>query len=196
MKNIIITALLLVSSIAFAQHPQYVTVPLEESTNIEYSTRNYTFFKDLNHSLDKFIGTWIYIDGNKSFKITFIKNENVITTNRTQKEDILVSRCEYKVNNTVIFETYSNGRSRISSSVFINPTNIIFSYSEPSFTSCKKARYAHINVNYSTSGGQQLLTWVRTDVPLREKPLPCSDGSPTDVSDFILPANMVLTKIP
>lgn len=194
MKNTIITILFLISGIAYAQHPTYITVPLEESTNREYSTRDYTIFKDLNHSLDKFIGTWLYTDGNKSFKITFLKVENVVTTNKFQKEDILISRYEYKVNNTVVFETYSTGVSEVTSSILLNPNNIVFIYSEPSFTSCEKARYGNLTLTYSTSGSQQLLNWVRTDIPIREKPIPCSDGTPADVSDFLAPANMVLVK--
>nr|WP_120200211.1 DUF6705 family protein [Ichthyenterobacterium magnum] len=68
--TIIIIALLLTLSCK-AQSP---IVALDESLN---NKSNGTYFKDLNNELNKFMGTWVYTDGNNSLTITLQKNYGI-----------------------------------------------------------------------------------------------------------------------
>lgn len=196
MKKIILITLLFVSTVTNAQHPEWITVSLEDTFDFEYRTRDFTYFKDLNNSLDKFVGTWVYSQGNDYFKLTFIKLTNQVKEiNGRQKEDILITRYEYKLNGNTIFETYSTNRSFVNWSFMVDSDNIELNYTEPSFTHCTKDRIGDVKILYSlNSSNQPIITWIRTDVPVNQQPIPCEGSSTVDVSDFLTPANMTLVK--
>ncbi|WP_306350945.1 DUF6705 family protein [Flavobacterium sp. '19STA2R22 D10 B1'] len=194
MKTIVTLLLALyIHTVSFAQRPQWTTVSLE---NKSYTTEHYIYFKDINHSLDKFIGTWIYNQGNDSFKITFIKKLNQPSPiNHFQKLDLLISHYEYKQNGTIIFETYTTNFSLVDYVLLKDSDNMVMLYGEPSFTHPSKKRIGDLLVTYSlNSSNQPILTWVRTDYPVRELPIPYRGYTTSDISDFIAPANMILIK--
>lgn len=197
MKKIIFIIVLFISSITYAQqHSEWVTVSLEDTFDIEYRHRDFTYFKDLNNSLDKFLGSWVYSQGSEYFKITFIKLTNQVSEmNLRQKEDILITRYEYKQNGNTIFETYSTNRSFVNWSFMIDSNKIALSYTEPSFTHCRKQRIGDLEITYSlNSNNQPIITWSRTDAPINQQPIPCQGSTTVDISNFLTPGNMILVK--
>jgi hypothetical protein len=196
MKKLVLATLLFISSITYAQHPEWITVSLEDTFDFEYRHRDFTYFKDLNNSLDKFAGTWVYSQGSEYFKITFIKLTNQVSEmNLRQKEDILITRYEYKQNGNTIFETYSTNRSFVNWSFMVDSNNIDLTYTESSFTHCRKQRIGDVVITYSlNSNNEPIITWNRTDVPINQQPIPCQGSATVDVSNFLTPANMILVK--
>lgn len=196
MKKIALIIIILINFIGYAQHPEWITVPLEESLDMEYRHRDFTYFKDVNNSLDKFVGTWVYSQGNDYFKITFIKLTNQVSEiNLRQKEDILISRYEYKQNGIIIFETYTTNISRVNFCLLSDTNNLTMLYSEPSLTHCRKQRIGDLEITYSlNSNNQPIITWIRSDVPINQEPIPCQGSTSVDVSNFLTPANMILVK--
>ena len=197
MKILAIITFLFLSHFTFAQeHPEWIEVPLEETLDMEYRLRDFTYFKDMNNSLDKFVGTWVYSVGNEYFKITFFKLGNQMShMNLRQKEDILFSRYEYKKNGVTVFATYSTNISRVSWSFMINSNLIALSYNEPSFTHCEKEKIGDLEITYSiNSNNQPILNWTRTDVPINQISIPCQGSTTADTTDFLAPANMLLIK--
>jgi hypothetical protein len=180
-----------------AQHPEWIITPLETMLDMELSKRNFTYFKDVNNHLNKFEGTWLYTNGSTSFKIIFIKLANQTgTLNSKQKEDVLITRYEYKVNNSIVFETITTNRSLVKwGFMYFDPNKICMLYNEPSFTHCSKQRIGELELTYNTNpSGQPTLSWVRTDAPVNQQPFPCTGETTSDISDFLAPANMVLIK--
>lgn len=204
MKNIkFIIALLLLSLKVSAQHPTYITLPIEDKYHSEDADRKYTYFKDLNHVLDKYVGTWECHQGAHYIKITFIKSTNVNvgappSYDPKQTEDRLYTRILYTYNGTVMIDSYTTDRSHISGNDVNHyiPNTITLYYREPTLTSlCWKAKTAHLKLDYIT-GTNPTINWTRTDNPLHCEIRTCLDDTPTDRSPFVIPANLVLTKVP
>lgn len=198
MKKIAIIVVTIFSNFTFAQqqHPEWIDVPLEEALDMEYRFRDFTYFKDMNNLLDKFVGTWIYSQGNDYFKITFFKLVNQQSDiNLRQKEDILLSRCEFKQNNLMIFESYLTNISWVDFLFMINTNKLSLSYQEPSFTHCTKDRFGSLEIIYLLdSNNQPILNWTRTDNPVIQIPIPCEGSTTADTTNFLAPANMILRK--
>lgn len=173
-----------------------ITLSLQDRQDLLYKERPCTYFKDINGTFNKFLGTWIYNQDGHYFRITFFKTENVdYWFSDRQTEDIVESHYEYKYNGNLIFENYSTNRTMVSSNILYNDNFLGFSYLEPSLTSCNKARIGRLKITYSlNSSGLPILIWERVIVPLTQNPFPCPDNSAPDESDFLVPANMVLTK--
>ena len=70
-------------------------------------------------------------------------------------------------------------------------------YYEPSFTDCIRRKIGGLSIQYAFEVDmlQPQLIWTRTTDQHYFRDDPCDDGLPTDNSDFIIPANMVLTKL-
>jgi hypothetical protein len=196
MKKLTLILIILFNSLCFAQHPEWVTVTLEESLDFEYRHRDFTYFKDINNSLDKFVGSWVYSQGNEYFKITFLKLTNQISEiNLKQKEDILITRYEYKQNGNTIFETYTTNISRVNFCLLSDTNNLTMLYTEPSLTHCTKDRIGELEIIYSLNASNQaIITWNRIDKPVTQQPIPCQGSTTVDVSNFLAPANMILVK--
>ena len=203
MKNINKTLVLfffLVLNYCYSQHgADWITVSLEDNAAPEYKHRPWTHFKDLNNTLDKFLGTWEYNQGGHYFKITFYKyedDEHSVMAAPHQTEDRIESHYEYRYNNVLKFESYTTNLSFVSSHILYDENTMSFGYQEPSLTSCDKARIGRLIITASWDANYQpILTWVRTTKSLTQTPVPCPDGSPQDETDFLVPDNMVLKKI-
>ena len=108
MKNIIITFAILLFSYSCKAQDLIGSVnsilPLEESYKYVNGgmPRYITYIKDVNNTLDKFIGTWQGVHNNREF---VFKIEEVTTTFFDLKEDQLIIRYEIKENNTVLENT-------------------------------------------------------------------------------------------
>ncbi len=177
-----------------------LTTPLESFDNFAMSQRPYTYFKDLNDTYDKFTGTWTYVQNDTSLKVTFFKREKLrVPGGANTWKDELGAFIELKVENQVIFETYSEGRISIHSIGLDNQNQMEFSYGEPSLNSCYKYLRGILSITFSVNSTNNLpqLSWERTnDAPRQLSKLPCDDGTLPDMTGFQIPANLVLTKQP
>ncbi|HET8809139.1 MAG TPA: DUF6705 family protein [Flavobacteriaceae bacterium] len=75
------------------------------------------YYKDVNHILDPFVGTWLYTNGNTSFKIVLEKMEHSSASNGIFFEDLLIGAYRYVENGVEKVNTlndlqinYSDGR--------------------------------------------------------------------------------------
>lgn len=64
------------------------------------------YLKDVNNQLDKFVGTWVYTNGNTSLTITFQKKTQVY--NDSWYEDLLVGEYKYVEDGVEKINTLSN----------------------------------------------------------------------------------------
>ena len=103
MKNIYLILILLFSNIVKSQ----IIVDITDTT---YSSINNTFYnyykKDLNNVLNPFQGTYIYTNGNTSFKIVLKKM--IKQTEGLHFEDLIIGEYQYIVNGVEIINTLSN----------------------------------------------------------------------------------------
>lgn len=65
------------------------------------------YYKDINNIFDPFVGTWLYTNGNQSFKI-ILKKMNHSSMGDVYYEDLLVGEYENKINNIVKVSTISS----------------------------------------------------------------------------------------
>lgn len=193
--------------------------PLESCWGGNNPAKN-TYYKDVNNTLQKFIGTWIYSDANIYLRIRFYKVENIAFGPapyfHTIKFDILSSYIEYKVKENAIWITKYNtfptgGMSPTPIGTFPLQTyvdlpsihgNYISSdelisldYNEPT-TSCRRFKRASLDLKYITSGAIPQLDWKRKPFTdnYEEQNVPCLDGQMIDMSNFIIPHSLVLTR--
>jgi hypothetical protein len=73
-------------------------------TNPSITTGKY--YKDINNSLDKYVGIWKFLDGNKIFTIEFQKQTNVNFDN--YQMDKIVGNYSYQVNGVMEVNTLNN----------------------------------------------------------------------------------------
>ncbi|HET8809138.1 MAG TPA: DUF6705 family protein [Flavobacteriaceae bacterium] len=72
-------------------------ITLSDIEDINYPEAG-VYYKDVNHILDPFVGTWLYTNGNSSFKIVLEKKVNLPFNNGIYYEDILVGAYRYVEN--------------------------------------------------------------------------------------------------
>lgn len=71
-----------------------------------YPCPNFTYIKDINGSLNKYIGTWNSVYEGKSYEINFIKKENV-NVDGIVKDDRLIGRLRIKDSNgNTLYDTF------------------------------------------------------------------------------------------
>ena len=113
MKRFISSLLILLNIYCFkAQTPM---LSLENSDDFV----NGAYYKDLNNELNKFVGTWIYNDGNTSFVIQLQKVEQYY--NGEWYEDLLIGEYQYLENGVEVI----NSLSRLSSPLVNNAQHYI-----------------------------------------------------------------------
>jgi hypothetical protein len=71
---------------------------------------NGAYYKDVNGFRDQFVGTWLFSNGNTSFKVVFQKRDNLFNDSGriTFHEDILVGEYQYIENGVEKVNTLSN----------------------------------------------------------------------------------------
>ncbi|MGH1384319.1 DUF6705 family protein [Kordia sp.] len=194
-KTIRITAILSLLFCAFMSAQNEVIVPLEEQYSNIYTDDQVIYFKDVNNTLDKYVGTWKYEDANHFLQIQVTKKEHVSKGvpglyNNPHFEDYISIDMLYKYNGVTKY-TYQNTLMRGNAIESANSVELI--YNEPSLTSCYRKKQADLLLQYVSSGFNTQLIWTRT------RRLPnglwkCPDGTEIDNSDFLIPANLTLTK--
>lgn len=198
MKNIklIIILLILVNTRTYSQtHPVFTIAPVEET--IANLNSCCTQFKDINNIYSKFLGDWVFNENNHYFKVTFYKgiNRNVLGFDRCT-EDYLYTRCIYKYNNIVIFDSYNSETCYIDSVYPYDSNSVLLNYDEPINPSlCLNKLTSLVTINYSlNTNNVPILNWNRELIPNIEKTR-CQDGTfSNNYQEYNVPSNMILTK--
>jgi len=173
-----------------------IPIPLEKWGDFPPSSSGY--FKDINGHFNKFIGIWEYNDIDKYLKIQFYKVEAVPTWDDTFY-DRLCSFIEYKEKQNgqwiTIYNTFGTPMltnfnfnfNTIQGRIVINPNFIVLNYTEPS-EGCR-AFDGSLRLEYQLNNTPHII-WKRGFEVLNY-----SECDNLDISDFKIPANLVLTKI-
>lgn len=207
MKKIFL--ILMIGITSYISYGQLTTKALEDFP--QYHSTDNIYFKDLNNSYNKFIGLWEFNDGThhlklRLYKVSYVNRGGGIIKLERYRDEIH-SFIEYKVKENGIWDTkyntfpYPNATSGgcnqcIYGVVDFNSNELYMEYNEPS-PSCERFKSATLSLTYGLNGSIAQLIWQRKmDSDNRFlMEIPCPDGQMIDMSDFIIPANMVLTKI-
>ena len=190
-------------------YSQETIIPLEERYTNELPFSN-LYFKDVTGYLNKYIGTWEYSSSSVYLKVKFYKMPHAkggFGTYEDIFEDELRSYILYKVleNGTWItkYNTFAvalitdddaNSRS-IRGNFKTYDDKLSLSYTEPT-THCRRRKAASLDLKVFDENGIGKLKWDRK-MPRNNRigDGVCPDGTLWDESDFIIPANMILTKV-
>lgn len=205
MKKIkhIITFLVILFSIK--NYSQEIIKPIEDALHDHFSNNPGTYYKDTNGKLLNCVGTWIYDNGSDYFKTTISMSKVLDNVKYNVHSDCLLIKYEYRKNgitkyynlNTFNVPAGANTKPSELQSAFVKGNEISVVYYEPSFTDCYRRKIGDLNIQYVYEVGmpQPQLIWTRTTDEHYFRNEPCDNGIPTDNSDFLIPANMVLTKV-
>jgi len=188
---------------------QETIVPLGERYSTQLPFKN-LYFKDVSGYLDPFVGTWEYSGATVYFKVNFYKLTHArggFGLYTTIFEDELRSFILYKVLENGTWVTKYNTFAAIfigdeeanSSSIRGNfktyDGKLSLHYTEPT-THCRRLKMASVELELFEENGIEKLKWSRR-LPRNNRLGTgfCPDGSPLDESNFIIPKDMVLTKV-
>lgn len=201
MKKIIAILLIFISNTILAQ----TIKPAEDFYTSNYNDLDNIYFKDVNNTFNKFLGTWEYNNDGHYVKVVVSKLIKVdVTFGRTRRQyrDMLVISYLYKYNGVIVYNTIPpvipNPNTRyyyIDGHIIENSNKVSLDYNEPSTTTCSRTKNAEVNLTKLLTfiGQPEKIKWERVD--LRESQgFGCDTGN-YDTSDFKIPANMILTKI-
>ncbi len=188
---------------------QEIIVPLEDELTYEDNTETPIYFKDVNNTLNKFTGNWVFDDGTHYLKIFIVKNSHEALGwpphyNDPNFNDNLSITLIYKLNGVEIYntESASSQDAHITGSIINNSNEIEFYYREPT-TSCERHKKADLSLEFISDGtlGQNgslpsgTLEWKRVNGLSRVSPLKeCPDGNTIDTSEFVIPAELTLER--
>ncbi|WP_417195246.1 DUF6705 family protein [Bizionia sp.] len=128
MKNIIFIITLSISTLACkAQTP---IISLDDRNEFV----NGAYYKDLNNELNKFVGTWVYTNGNTSLTVIFQKKVQVY--NDEWYEDLLIGEYSYTVNGREIVNTLLDLNIADPYYHSIAGNEIIYKNNRPSCSAC------------------------------------------------------------
>lgn len=120
--------LFIILTILFSQHlksqiieaPEPYTV-FDLAQGIDYQVEDLRYYKDINGTLNPFIGVWKNTTGNKTFKLTLWKKEMVSFAHSFYMDEIhgdyMVIQNEGQPNETILFN------SRFPSTTYSNPSS-------------------------------------------------------------------------
>ena len=178
---------------------QQTIKPLEEFHNDPYGADVY--YKDINGTLDKYIGTWKYDDGTHYFEITFSKVEgaffNPNNPDIPTRYDYLKTAFIYKHNGVEIYNHSENATypyDYIKGDDISSDYELSLSYTEPSPNGLR-GNFANVAVVYSENGlNAPTITWTRYDLPVHTILYADGNGDYPVITSFVIPENMLLTK--
>jgi hypothetical protein len=131
MKNIIIPIIVIFLFIQCKAQSPVIDIDTWDGTEIQGA-----YFKDVNNYLNNFIGTWVYTNGNTTFKIVLKKQIKAFNT--VYYEDYLIGEYQYIENgvekiNTIpqIDSVYPNQQSH-----GISGNNILENHNRPKCLDC------------------------------------------------------------
>ncbi|MEM5567049.1 DUF6705 family protein [Psychroserpens sp. AS72] len=99
MKKLLIISIFTIAFTCKAQSPIF---PLEDWDKEQSNA----YYKDLDNELDTFVGTWLYTNGNTSWKIKLKKE--ITFFNDKYYEDLIVGEYQYIANGIQIINTLPN----------------------------------------------------------------------------------------
>lgn len=97
MKESIFIITFLFSIFCFSQNP------IIDLLDDDGSALSGAYYKDVNNLLNPFEGTYVYSNGNTTFKIVLKKK--VMQYNREYYEDLIIGEYEYTVNGLIVMNT-------------------------------------------------------------------------------------------
>jgi hypothetical protein len=212
MKNIKKIKIVILFLVTFSSQAQYTIEELTDGGQGHPKQNQY--YSDSNNTLNKFVGTWVYSSQDKYLKVKFYKVINVencpveSSFQRHHFLDELRSFIEYKVKEGNVWVTKYNtflptgtsapnvpscAYSGIHGNGVFNSNIIFLHYTEPS-PSCERRYSGSLYLKYDNETIPKL-KWDIRNVYTRAKTAPCSNGQTMDYSEFIIPRNLILTKI-
>ncbi len=179
--------------ITFSSYSQETIVNIEDRYNLDpyeaVLTDNVFYVKDTNNLLNKFLGSWIYDDGIHYLKIVVTKHTHIYDEIKDYEDEIWI-KTEYKLNGVEKYNTTGG----IFGNYMINTSTVKVIYKEPSLTSCYRRKIGDLRLEYSINPSNvEQLGWTRTNTITEGKTV-CPNGGEVDDSDFLIPANLLLTK--
>ena len=191
--------LILVFLITTIIQAQQTIKPLEEYLNDPYGADVY--YKDVNGTLDKYIGTWKYDDGTHYFEITFSKVEAALEAPNNPdiptRYDYLKTAFIYKHNGVEIYNHSENATypyDYIKGDNVSSNNELSLRYTEPSPNGLR-GNFANVAVVYSENGlNAPTITWTRYDLPVHTILYADGNGDYPVITPFVIPENMLLTK--
>ena len=183
---------------------QEIIKPIEQRLGDNYQNNTNVYYKDTNERLQDLVGSWEYEENGVFFKVTFYK----LKINHNEKHNVfgdkLFAKFLFIENGNVVYDNYENMVYPISANVntkpsdiestYVLPNHISFLYTEPSMIDCHRRKVGRLEITYLNNATPQI-QWVRTTATRYFRSNPCDNGVLPDDSDFLIPANMVLTKI-
>jgi hypothetical protein len=100
MKNILVILALILGKILNAQTPE---ISLEDRDGSRITG---AYYRDVHFSLDPFVGTWIYQDGNTS--LTIVLEKRTVSLFGDYYEDLIIGEYQYIENGEVKINTLNN----------------------------------------------------------------------------------------
>ena len=182
MKQLIILTARLIATACKGQTPVYILGT--DSPNIIPSG---SYFKDNNHILDKFIGTWVLNQNGQQFIIQLNKLE--MNSSNNYFIDTIIGSYKYILNgNTIVnTENYTNGNSKIQYVFLNNDLNkIALFFDDPE----RPKIGAKVFLTYSNVSGVEKLHWELKVMGYQ----PILPGEPAPQLDFRVPTNCELIK--
>lgn len=182
---------------------QTLIEPIESEWQQQGEVPSNIYYKDINNVLDKFVGTWKYVNTatNTVFEITFTKDEQVTTIGENNFVDELSAKFKLSINGIDQYNTYTTdclecifaigfeeeivwtGSSNITNSV---DTNIYFmSMAEPAIEDAVEA--SDLKISYDST----------TDTIIWENRVKEALDYTTNVriNNYQMPLNIVLNRI-
>lgn len=107
MKKIILIVSLLVGSLLHAQNPAVTSTFGICNSNLPDETPQNSYFKDILNTLNPFVGTWVYINGNQKLTFSIKKVTKKYFPDKKIYKDFLVGNYSYSIDegNTFIVNT-------------------------------------------------------------------------------------------
>lgn len=165
------------------------------------------YYKDTNNRLLNCVGTWEYTSGQDYFKVAFyfiVKEKENPYSNYQRFSDRLYAEYIYIKDGVIKYDNYNNTIYTLPAVVntkpselksnFVKNGEIFFSYSEPSNNDCHRRRVGRLVISLVNNSPSQM-QWTRTTDEHYFLSDPCENGVEPDNSDFIIPANMILTRV-
>lgn len=131
----------------------------------DYGEVNGAYYKDVTGLRNRFVGTWMYADGNTSLTVVIQKRDNLLreTEYKSYHEDILVGEYRYIENGVEKINTLSNININYGSDFFQNLKHNLFgdmylrhSISRPRCNECqpneKRMVFSYTEPNYDAKG--------------------------------------------
>ncbi|MGJ1269540.1 DUF6705 family protein [Sphingobacterium spiritivorum] len=191
--------------VTFSMKAQEIVRPVEDRLRNNYMDYPNSYYKDTNNKLQNLVGSWVYENGSDYFKITFYKEKVIENEHYNVFGDKLFAKFLYKKNGRVIYDNYGtnsypreqgliNTKPSEIQSAFVKNTTVSFIYTEPSTNDCHRRKVGRLLITYTNSNPQKL-SWKRTTATGYFHSWPCNNGIEPDDSDFVIPEDMVLTKL-